>query len=120
MRATRRDGEHDRGGNREDREGQPESPVPNGEHAGNGERADQGAELVQRLVEPERPAVAPDLLGRMGEHDVARRVPRGLAHAFEDDQEGGHLPVPSQRQEGVSPKCVDMDEHQDDAGATTC
>jgi hypothetical protein len=67
-------------------------------HDGEDERADCGANLVERLVQPEAPSPA-GALRRIREHRVARRHPEGLSRALENDEGGGHLPVPREREQ---------------------
>jgi hypothetical protein len=69
-------------------------------------RDDQGDEqwtehrskLVQGLVDAESPAVT-HLSGGVREHRVTRRVARRLTHAFEDDEQGRHLPAAGKREQ---------------------
>jgi len=65
------------------------------EYQGHQQRAEHGPELVERFMYPERPPVS-DLPGGVREHGVPRRVAGGLPDPFQDDQQGGYLPVACQ------------------------
>ena len=83
--------QHDRRGNRQQDEGQPVL-VPEGEDDGDGQGAEQRPQLVERLVHPERPAVA-NLLRRMGQHHVPWWIPGRTPEPLEDDQHARELPA---------------------------
>ena len=93
-----RDGQqrqHDHGRDGQGREGDLVVMPGHREYQGHQQRAEHGPELVERFMDPERPPV-PDLLGGVREHGVPRRVPGRLPDPFQDDQQGGHLPVACQ------------------------
>ena len=68
-----------------------------GEDAGDRQRAQEGSDLVECLVQAKSETQA-NLAARVRQHHVARRVADGLAHPFEHDQGRGHGPVAGQRQ----------------------
>ena len=61
--------------------------------------SEQSSELIERLVQPERPAVAAHLLARMREHHVTRWIARGSSDPLENEQAHGERPIPRQRQQ---------------------
>jgi hypothetical protein len=66
------------------------------EHQRGDQRADQGACLIERLVQSERPALA-DLLARARHHRVGGGIAQRLAGALENDEERRSLPASRQR-----------------------
>jgi hypothetical protein len=60
---------------------------------GHRQRAEQGAELVERFMHTENPAITADSLRGMGQHHIARRIADRLAHPLEDDQDRGGRPA---------------------------
>ena len=67
------------------------------EHQSHDQRADQGAGLVHGFVQPETPSPA-HLMGRVGQHGVARRRADGLARPLQHHEGHGCLPSPRQRE----------------------
>ena len=76
------------------------------ENGGDRQRAAHGAELVERFMQPESPAIAAGLLSRVRQHHVARRVADRLADAFEDDQRCGRGPVAVSASAGTDAICT--------------
>jgi hypothetical protein len=66
--------------------------VPQGQNERHGERADKRAELVERLMDREPPAVA-HMLCCVGEHRVPGRVARCLTDSLQYHQQRCNLPA---------------------------
>jgi hypothetical protein len=74
--------------------------APVRQYCGYRQRSNHGAELIERLVYAECPAIAAKPFAGMRQHDVTRRIADCLADALEDDQRGRRRPVSRQRERG--------------------
>ena len=92
-------GERARRGDRQRGKGQTVI-VSERKHRGHGQRSEQGPELIQRLVQAERPPVTSHLPAGVGQQDGPRRVSDRLADPLEDQQRRRRRPAPGQRQRG--------------------
>jgi hypothetical protein len=70
-------------------------------------------ELVERFVHAEDPAVAAELLSRMRQHHIARRIADRLADPLENDQHRRGGPAPGERQGRHGCHLDDVTENRD-------
>ncbi len=86
--------------------------VPLREHERGQERTDRGADLVKRLVQAERPTLADGFPG-LREHDIAGRIARRLADAFENDERRRGRPRADQCQSRYGSHLHDISQERD-------